>query len=253
MTESELARSFEIGGANYDAHRPGFPAEAATLLAPVPLKRALDVGAGTGKFTRLLVDRARTVVAVDPSASMLRELAKNLPSVDCRSGSAEDLPIEDEVFDLITVAQAFHWFDADAACAEFRRVLIPGGRLGLLWNTPDPTCVWDVEAYKIAHSGQASDADGDREGDSQSVGREPPRLPGFAFESQHVVPWQELISRADYMARWTTVSTYLAANESARSAMLTDIESMLDANPSIRGLETLTLPQRTEIFIYRRS
>lgn len=130
MPEHALARSFEIIGDDYDRYRPGFPEAAAAMIVPTTVDVGLDLGAGTGKFTELLVDRARRTVAVEPSERMLQVLRVKLPDVEAQIGAAERIPLGDASVDVVTVAQAFHWFDRDAACDEIARVLVPEGRSG---------------------------------------------------------------------------------------------------------------------------
>jgi len=104
-----------------------------------PGRRVLDLGAGTGKLTRLLVATGAEVVAVEPNADMRAALPG---AVD---GSAEAIPLPDASVDAVTVAQAFHWFDSDAALAEIARILRPGGGLGLVWNERDESVPWVAE------------------------------------------------------------------------------------------------------------
>lgn len=97
----------------------------------------LNLGAGTGILTAQLTSAGFHVVAVEPLDDLLAQLRNALPSVDARVGSAESIPAEDDVFDAVTVAQAFHWFDHPAALDEIARVLVPGGTLALIWNRRD--------------------------------------------------------------------------------------------------------------------
>jgi len=96
----------------------------------------LDLAAGTGKLTRLLLPYVNSVIAVEPVASMRRELAAQLPMVTPIEGAAEAIPITDGSVGAVFVGEAFHWFDTTEAAAEIARVLVQGGGLGLLWNTP---------------------------------------------------------------------------------------------------------------------
>ena len=86
MVDVTRARSFESIGEEYDRYRPGFPERAADIIVPDRVATALDLGAGTGKFTGLLVARATQVIAIEPSAPMLAVLARTLPTVDARPG-----------------------------------------------------------------------------------------------------------------------------------------------------------------------
>jgi SAM-dependent methyltransferase len=121
----------------YERARPSYPAEAIEWLVSRtglgPGQLVADVGAGTGKLTRLLAGSGARVVAVEPVAEM-RALIEGVETVD---GTAEALPFEDGAVDVVTVAQAFHWFDHARALPEIHRVLRPGGRLALFWNMRD--------------------------------------------------------------------------------------------------------------------
>jgi SAM-dependent methyltransferase len=245
MVDQALARSFEGIGEEYDRYRPGFPAEVLDVLLPVPAASVLDLGAGTGKLTERLVSRAADVVAVEPSRAMLDVLIAKLPGVDARSGSAESIPVADASVQLVTVAQAFHWFERDAACAEIARVLKPRATLGLLWNHSDPACSWDVACHRIAHPAV--------DGDDLTAGTATEDLPGFEFVRRVELAWTEAITRHDYLRRWGTVSSFLVAEPSRRQAMLAELERVLDDDPQTRGRERFDLPQLTEIFVYRRA
>lgn len=245
MAPDALARSFDGIGDEYDRYRPGFPDRAAAVIIPGEVRTALDLGAGTGKFTELLVRRAERVVAVEPSEMMLVVLRDKLPLVDAHVGTAEDIPSVDASVDVVTVAQAFHWFDREAACAEIARVLVPGGTLGLLWNHSDPGCDWDRACHRIAHP-----AVGETDATTETAAAE---LPGFEFVRHEEIRWVETVSREHYLRRWGTVSSVLVAEEAQRARMIAGIEQVLDTSRETRGLEEFTLPQVTDVFVYRRA
>ena len=131
------AAGFASAAEVYERARPSYPEDAVAWLVERtglgPGKTVLDVGAGTGKLTRLLVPSGARVVAVEPIAEM-RALIPDAEAVD---GTAEELPFGDGTADVITVAQAFHWFAHDRALPELHRVLRPGGPLALVWNMRD--------------------------------------------------------------------------------------------------------------------
>ncbi|MGL3151873.1 class I SAM-dependent methyltransferase [Microbacterium sp. A82] len=239
----QLAQSFENIGEEYERYRPGFPDAAAGVIIPTRVAAVLDLGAGTGKFTELLTDRAERVFAVEPSLAMLDILRAKLPEVEAIVGGAENVPLPDAAVDAVTVAQAFHWFDREKACAEIARVLVPGGILGLLWNHSDPTCTWDHACHRVAHPAVA-----ETDGTTESAAEE---LPGFVFEKQIQIRWNEQITRADYLSRWLTVSSFLVADEKTRGRMLAQLEAILDADPQTRGREQFDLPMLTDVFVYR--
>jgi ubiquinone/menaquinone biosynthesis C-methylase UbiE len=113
------------------------------------------VAAGTGILTGQLTRAGLRCSAVEPLAEMAAQLRRSLPAVPCVLGLAEALPVRERSVDVVTVAQAFHWFDAPAALEEFRRVLRPGGRLVLAWNVRDPSVEWVAELDDLVerHSG----------------------------------------------------------------------------------------------------
>ena len=96
----------------------------------------LDLGAGTGKLTRLLVSEFDRVVAVEPAEEMRRLLVAHCPDVVALSGTGQQIPVADASVDAVYAGQAFHWFDEAVAVAEIARVLRPGGALVLMWNRP---------------------------------------------------------------------------------------------------------------------
>jgi SAM-dependent methyltransferase len=123
----------------YERGRPDYPAAAITALVERleigPGVVVIDLAAGTGKLTRDLIPTGAEVIAVEPIDAMAALLARAAPTARLLRGTAEAIPLPDDSVDVITVAQAFHWFDAPRAAAEMRRVLRPGGAVVALWNT----------------------------------------------------------------------------------------------------------------------
>lgn len=147
------ARGFQAAAAAYELARPGYPDEAVRVLVDeVGLgggTRVCDLAAGTGKLTRRLVELGAEVVAVEPVDGMREQLQAAVPTVEAVDGTAEVIPLDDGSVDVVTVAQAFHWFDAPAALVEIARVLTPGGRLAILWNERDEATAWVAEMSRL--------------------------------------------------------------------------------------------------------
>jgi ubiquinone/menaquinone biosynthesis C-methylase UbiE len=135
------AHAFDRAAEAYERARPTYPAEALDWISEaVPLRPGdpvVDLAAGTGKLTRLLVERGFDVVAVEPVAGMRAVLAKRVPEARAVEGTAEAIPLPDASARAVTVAQAFHWFDPDRAPAEIARVLEPDGALVIMANIRD--------------------------------------------------------------------------------------------------------------------
>ncbi|MGO4275815.1 class I SAM-dependent methyltransferase, partial [Paenibacillus sp. TAF58] len=126
----------------YVKFRPSYPKEAIDYLYDVvglsTNAVVADIGAGTGIFSKLLLQRGSQVIAVEPNQAM-REAAEQMLSGDANfravAGSAEATGLPNESVDFIVCAQAFHWFDRTAAQAEFHRILKPNGKVLLIWNS----------------------------------------------------------------------------------------------------------------------
>ena len=125
----------------YERGRPDYPAAAVAKIVELldlrPGRTVLDLAAGTGKLTRLLVPSGANVIAVEPVPEMRAELERRVRGVAALGGTAEGIPLTDSYVDGVTVGQAFHWFDEAAALEEIHRVLKPGGGVALMWNARD--------------------------------------------------------------------------------------------------------------------
>lgn len=139
----------------YVKYRPSYPVEALDYLyETVGLQKdsvIADIGAGTGMFTKLLLERGSKVLAVEPNEAMRREVVRAFKSnahfvaVD---GSAEQTGLPDASVDHIVCAQAFHWFDQERAKIEFKRILKPGGTAALIWNSRKTKGTAFLERYE---------------------------------------------------------------------------------------------------------
>jgi SAM-dependent methyltransferase len=134
---TDPARSFELAAEEYERTRPDYPD---AVLEHVPVAAdatVVDLGAGTGKLTRVLVRRYDRVIAVEPLDGMRAILERVVPEAEALAGRAEQIPLPDAAADAVFAAQAFHWFATDEAVAEIARVLRPGGLFCDVWNGPD--------------------------------------------------------------------------------------------------------------------
>ncbi len=219
----ELGQMFQQGGANYESLRPGYPSELAAWLvgAPPPVD-VVDVGAGTGKLTRQLVALGCRVRAVDPSADMLAQLAAALPQVSTFIGTGEQVPLPDHCADAVTYAQAWHWVDPVIAAREARRLLRPGGRLGVVWNVIDESIEWQAALVQVM-----------RHAPSDSFVEQMNHSPSFPAEFGPVqtlqVPWRYRLTKRGLAELVTTRSYYLELDESARRRLAGEVSAQVEA------------------------
>ncbi len=144
---------FSAGADSYERGRPSYPHDAvAHLVETLGIKSSstvIDLAAGTGKLTRLLVPSGARIVAVEPLPAMRTVLAREVSGVEVIDGVAEEIPLSERSADVVTIAQAFHWFRLPEALEEVHRVLVPGGGLSIIWNERDDTLPWVAELSKI--------------------------------------------------------------------------------------------------------
>jgi SAM-dependent methyltransferase len=133
----DAGRAFGRVAAEYELGRPSWPPRALDIaereLRLGADSEVLDVGAGTGKLTRLLVERFAKVTAVEPDSAMRALIPTGADAVE---GTAERIPMPDESVAAVFCGESFHWFHWERAIPEIARVLRPGGGLVLLWNRP---------------------------------------------------------------------------------------------------------------------
>ncbi len=242
------AKGFGSGADTYVRGRPDFPPEALVWLREDlglrPGKTAIDLGAGTGKFTRLLVETGAEVTAVEPVAAMRERLARGLPSVPVLSGQAQHIPLPDSHADAIVCAQAFHWFASAEALAEIHRVLEPGGVLGLIWNVRDQSVAWVAGLTRIMAPYEGDAPRYDR-GEWRTVfpAKGFGELQERTFTHAHVgAPEQVIVDRV------ASVSFIAALDDASRARVLDQVRVLIDATPALAGSRSVALPYVTHAY-----
>jgi SAM-dependent methyltransferase len=232
------ARSFGAVAAEYAVLRPSYPADALAFVLGDRPRRVLDLGAGTGLLSVVLRTAGHEVVAVDPSPEMLDQLSARLPEVEAHVGVAERVPIPDRSVDAVVAGQAAHWFDPAPAAAEMRRVLRPGGVVGLIWNTRDTRVPW-VAALDDLLTGETRGHAAD-----QSVVDDFTRLlraDDEWFESGLL----QTLSPEQLVAGIGTRSYAATMEHAGRTALLDRVRALLAGHPDTRGRAQLELPYVT--------
>ena len=245
-----LASAFAGQGADYDRLRPGYPdAVLDAMLAPLagsaPTLRAIDLGAGTGKLSGALAERGLEVTAVDTSEAMLevarargRTIAAG--SLSTHLARAEETGLPGSSAELVTVAQAWHWFDAEEASAEVARLLAPGGVLALVWNMLDVTIPWVHRLSRIMHAGDIH-----REDFAPTVG------PELELTDRRAITWEDPMPTQDVIDLARTRSYVITAPEERRQKVLANLDWYLhDHLGHARGAR-VGVPYRTDLFLYR--
>jgi SAM-dependent methyltransferase len=235
------ARSFGSVAADYAALRPGYPADALAFVLGRRPRRVLDLGAGTGLLTEVLRAAGHDVVAVDPSPEMLGQLSARLPGVEVQVGSAESLPVADSGVDAVVAGQAAHWFDPVPAAAEMRRVLRPGGVVGLIWNFRDGRVPW-VGALERLVTAESPDRADDRRAVDAFAGLLPAAVDRFETGLVQTVTPEQVVGGLG-------TRSYAALMEPARrTEFLGRVRALLETHPDTRGRELLELPHRTVVY-----
>jgi SAM-dependent methyltransferase len=226
---ADRARSFDRAAEEYERARPEYPGGVLDVLPLGAEAEVLDLGAGTGKLTRLLTQRYRRVVAVEPLDGMRAILERVVPSAESHKGSAEAIPLPDASVDGVFAGQAFHWFANDEAIAEIARVLRPGGVLALVWNEPDderPSPMPDCQAYfeELHNAGMSIFEDAPPWQDV--IARGP-----FGEVHESAVPHDHVLDRAGVLDNARSVSWIASLPDEERDAVMQRIDELLTDGP----------------------
>ena len=238
----ERARSFGAAAAQYALLRPTYPPDAVGFVVPGDgPRRVLDLGAGTGLLTGLLLESGHDVVAVDPSPEMLEQLRARYPEATTAVGHAEAVPLPDAAVDVVTAGQAAHWFDPAPTAAGMRRVLRPGGTVGLLWNQRDERVPWVAELC-----GLLTAENSERPDDQLTVET-------FAAELDAPVSVAEsrIVHRSsvdEFVASFTTRSFVITMTDQRRAEFLGALRDLVTTHPGTRGRDTVELPYVTRAY-----
>ena len=241
-------RGFE-GADVYERGRPSYPRAAVERIVSRldlrPGRTVLDLAAGTGKLTRLLVPSGASVIAVEPVLEMRRELEKHVREATALAGTAEQLPLVDRSVDAVTVGQAFHWFRQDEALREIHRVLRPGGGVALIWNARDERHPVQAALSEVIDPLEA-DTPRRKQREWRSLLADSGLFDGCEralFEQEQVVDEQGLVERV------TSISFIAAAPQEVRD----DVEERVRAIAR-HAPQPIRLPYMTELYLgYRIS
>ncbi len=241
------AEGYADNAGSYARGRPDYPAAMIAWMQRLTGIAAgdvvVDLGAGTGKFTRSLVDLGLRVTAVEPVDPMRAQLSLALPGVTAVSGVAERLEIASASADLLTCAQSFHWFASDATVNEIARVLKPGRFLILVWNQRDTSHPIQsmLEQFLLRHQDPEIPHSPDR--------RWKPvidRSPLFEFVEEVRFGHVHELDRSGVVDRLRSMSVYPTLRPEVQQLAIEEVEALVPSNGRV------SLPYFNEAFAYRR-
>jgi SAM-dependent methyltransferase len=252
MVHEVAAAGFSDPG-DYEAARPSYPPEAVAWfvenLRIAPGATAVDLAAGTGKLTRLLVPAGANLIAAEPVAGMRATFREVLPDVPIIATTAEQLAFRDGSLDAVTIAQAFHWFDEDRAIGALARAVRVGGRVGLVWNARDRSVPWVNDVWAIMDRVEKRAPWRDHENWRDSALRDRPGFgPLHSAEFRH----EQKITPAAMVQRVASVSHVAVLPHAEREAVLEEVRNVVRSDPVTRGRDELQVPYRVDCYWFER-
>ena len=247
------AKGYTAAANTYVSGRPDYPPAIVNWLRDVvgldATRTVLDLGAGTGKNLPNLRATGARLIAVEPVAAMRALLAERYENVEVLDGTAEQIPLADATVDAVVCAQSFHWFANAAALAEIRRVLKPGGVLGLIWNVRDESIAWVAQLERLTDA-LRGDTPRFRTGAWRTL------FPAEGFEAlgeqqfphAHTGPTGQVI-----IDRTLSVSFIAALPEQKREQVRQQVQALIDSTPELAGHDTVSFPYQTLAVAFRKT
>jgi SAM-dependent methyltransferase len=245
-----LRGAFGAVAGEYDRLRSGPPPEALDWMLPSDATDALEIGAGTGILTRLLVERVGHVTAIEPDERMRAVLAATTAGADVQAGVAEALPAADASCDVVIAASAWHWVDEARAVPEVARVLRPGGRLALVWSGPDRSVDWmrSLWAGGIVFEPEERDAVDQRRRSRHVVNLDAAGASPFHQPEKSLFRWTKPMTREDLVALCGTYSVVITMDDTTRERHLRAMRRFLDEQEFLSGRDVIDVPMRAYCF-----
>jgi SAM-dependent methyltransferase len=232
---SARALSFGSKADAYARGRPSYPEDAVRFVLPRVPCSVVDVGAGTGKLTEVLVRLGCETVAVEPDA----EMRARIKGAEARTGLAEALPLPDCSVNAVVAGQASHWFEMTRFLDETVRVLGPGGNVGLLRNVQDDRVEWISQLADLTKQGALASVEVER----------PFRDNRFERAELLEVPHAQPMTVSLLVDRVASSSRIIVQPAEQRTALLTCVEEFARDR---FGEDTFEFPLLTRAWRYRR-
>jgi len=276
--KQKLSGSFGDVATDYERYRPGPPAAAVDWILPEHVGTVVDLGAGTGALTKLLVDRADEVVAIEPDDRMRSVLTERVPGIRALEGRGESIPLPDGSADAVLASSSWHWVDPAVALPEVGRVLVPGGVLGAIWSGPDTEGAFFVQAQALlaGRSGPGEDPLPDGGADGGVVGSVDAGSPGefaslitgganrpastleipdgvpFDQPEHEVFKWDVALDADALIGLLGTFSWIITMPDETRDAVIAEARRLLGELLGVEGDVTVDVAFRCEAWRSRR-
>jgi len=274
--KAKRATSFGAIADHYERYRPGPSMAAVEWILPSRVERVIDLGAGTGALSRLLVSRADEVVAVEPDDRMRAVLGDEVPGVLAVKGTGESMPLPDSCADAVLASTSWHWMDPVPTLHEVGRVLRPGGALAVMWSGPDPEGPFLAHAQALLAERAATTATattagnpaaargGDAEGGSKLTGLvmgearrpiSPLEIPGdvpFHQPEHRVFTWDVAFKADDLVGLLGTLSSIITLPDTTRQAVLAEARRLLGDLLGVEGDVTVDVTFRADVWKTQR-
>ncbi len=248
--KAKRSASFGEVASHYERFRPGPPTVAVEWMLPEGCRSVVDLGAGTGALTRLLVDRAREVIAVEPDDRMREVLHEQVPAARPVKGLGHAMPLPDRSVDAVLASSSWHWMDVVPTLREIARVLTPGGTLGAVWSGPDPDGALAAGAQELlgTDSDPALAATVANESNRPRHGLRIPE--GFPFEpsEQATFRWDVALSAEEIVGMLGTMSWVITMDEARRARLFAQARHLLGESLGLEGEATIDVGFRADAF-----
>jgi SAM-dependent methyltransferase len=256
--KAERSGSFGEVAAHYDRFRPGPPTEAVDWLLPTRVERVVDLGAGTGALTRLLVERADEVVAVEPDDRMRSVLVKEVPKARAVTGRGEAMPLPDGCADAVLASSSWHWMDPIPTLHEVGRILKPKAILGALWTGPDPDGPFIAQARTLLAE-RPSGSNGSQQTDGltglilgdalrpMSTLEIPEGVP-FDQPEHEAFTWDVALNAEELIGLLGTLSWIITMPEETRNTLFAEARRLLRELLGIEGELTVDVAFRSDVW-----
>jgi SAM-dependent methyltransferase len=247
-------RGFDRSADLYERSRPDYPGAAVRFLGRVlgagPGTTVVELGSGTGKFTRAIAGWGAARIAIEPTAGMRAVFRRTVPDVALLDGTAEEIPLPDGCADAVVSAQAFHWFRPRPTLRELRRVLRPRGSVGLVWNTRDEHGWSGRLSALLRPYGYRSRGRTDDDASWERAFAAP--TSGFTRVRYRAFPHAQWGPPSLFVQRALSVSHIASLAPTRQREVARAVRRLLATDPETRGRSRLRLPMVTEVYWSRR-